>query len=141
MAVELPNLILGIEEPELYQHPDRQRYLARALSKLTEQGIPGVAKQIQVIYSTHSPLFIDLEHFDSIRIFRKVKENEISPKQTKIYYTSLDKVAEMLEKMDNKPKDSYSGEYSDLALEPLMSPWINESFLCKTHCHSGRDKR
>jgi len=128
---ELPNLILGIEEPELYQHPDRQRYLARALSRLAQQGIPGVAKQIQFIYSTHSPLFVSLEHFDEIRVFRKVKENESLPKQTKIYYTTLDKVAEMLEKIDNKPRGSYSGETLRPRLRALMSPWVNEGFFAK----------
>jgi len=54
--IEIPNLILGIEEPELYQHPDRQRYLSKILAKISKHEIPGVARQIQVIYSTHSPL-------------------------------------------------------------------------------------
>jgi len=131
MPTELPGLILGIEEPELYQHPDRERYLARALSKLAQQGIPGVAKQIQVIYSTHSPLFVNLEHFDEIRVFRKEKEDESLPKQTKIYHTTLDKVAETLEKIDNKPEGSYSGETLRPRLRALMSPWVNEGFFAK----------
>jgi predicted ATP-dependent endonuclease of OLD family len=131
MPTELPGLILGIEEPELYQHPDRERYLARALSKLAQQGIPGVAKQIQVIYSTHSPLFVSLEHFDEIRVFRKEKEDENLPKETKIYHTTLDKVAEKLEKIDNKPEGSYSGETLRPRLRALMSPWVNEGFFAK----------
>ncbi|MHA1833455.1 MAG: ATP-dependent nuclease [Candidatus Baldrarchaeia archaeon] len=131
MPTELPNLILGIEEPELYQHPDRQRYLSRALTKLTQKGIPGVTKQVQVIYSTHSPLFVNVEYFDNIRVFRKVKVDENLPKQTKIYYTTLDKVAETLEKLTNQPKGSYSGETLRPRLRALMSPWVNEGFFAK----------
>ena len=131
MPTELPNLILGIEEPELYQHPDRQRYLSRALTKLTQKGIPGVTKQVQVLYSTHSPLFVNVEYFDNIRVFRKVKVDEKLPKQTKIYYTTLDKVAEKLEKITNQPKGSYSGETLRPRLRALMSPWVNEGFFAK----------
>ena len=39
----MPNLILGTEEPELYQHPSRQRHLASILWQLPNGQIPGVA--------------------------------------------------------------------------------------------------
>lgn len=126
-----PNLILGIEEPELYQHPDRQRYLAKTLAKLTKGGIPGVINQIQIIYSTHSPLFVDLERFEQIRIFRKVKKEEGTPKQTKIFFTTLEEVAGILEKADNRPKGSYSSEILRPRLRALINPWINEGFFAK----------
>ena len=41
---QMPGLILGIEEPELYQHPSRQRHLARILWGLSQGEIPGVIK-------------------------------------------------------------------------------------------------
>jgi predicted ATP-dependent endonuclease of OLD family len=128
---KMPSIILGIEEPELYQHPDRQRHLSNALAKLTREGILGVVKQVQVIYSTHSPLFVDLEQFEKVRVFRKVKEEENLPKQTKITYTTLEKVAEALEKIYNKPKGSYTGETLRARLRALMSPWVNEGFFAK----------
>ncbi len=58
---QLPNLVLAIEEPELYQHPSRQRHLASVLLNLAEGALPGVAKNTQVIYTTHSPLFVGLD--------------------------------------------------------------------------------
>ena len=39
----LPDLVLAIEEPELYQHPNRQRHLAKILLQLASGKIPGVA--------------------------------------------------------------------------------------------------
>ena len=128
---KMPNLILGIEEPELYQHPDRQRHLANTLAKLAKDDIPGVINQIQVIYSTHSPLFVDLERFEQIRIFRKVKKEKEAPKQTKIFFATLEKVAELLEKADNRPKGSYSAEILRTRLSALINPWINEGFFAK----------
>ena len=53
----------AIEEPELYQHPSRQRHLASVLLNLAKGAIPGVAENTQVIYATHSPLFVGLDRF------------------------------------------------------------------------------
>lgn len=54
-----------IEEPEMYLHPQAQRYLHRMLAELVDNG------QAQVIYSTHSPVFVDLERFESLRLVRR----------------------------------------------------------------------
>ncbi|MDZ5812996.1 ATP-binding protein, partial [Halorubrum sp. AD140] len=62
-----PSLILGIEEPELYQHPNRQRHLMSILSSFNDQGIAGTASSVQIVYSTHSPLMVSMKRFDDIR--------------------------------------------------------------------------
>jgi putative ATP-dependent endonuclease of OLD family len=129
--MEMPNLIISIEEPELYQHPDRQRHLSKVLTKLSQEGVPGVVEQVQVIFSTHSPLFVDLEQFEKIRVFRKVKKEANLPKQTKISYTTLTNVAEKLEKINNKPPGSYTAETLRARLRALMNPWVNEGFFAK----------
>ena len=67
----LPDLILAIDEPELYQHPNRQRHLADVFLQLSEGEILGVAASTQVLYTTHSPLFVRLDRFDDIRVVRK----------------------------------------------------------------------
>ncbi len=48
-TTNMPNLILGIEEPELYQHPNRQRHLSRILLLLAEGSIRGVAEKTKLI--------------------------------------------------------------------------------------------
>ena len=130
-ALKAPNLILGIEEPELYQHPDRQRHLSKVLSKLSQEGVPNVVEQVQVIFSTHSPLFVDLEQFENIRVFRKVKEDANLPKQTRISYTTLAAVAEKLEKINDKPPGTFTAETMRARLRALLSPWVNEGFFAK----------
>lgn len=62
-----PDLILAIEEPELYQHPSRCRQIARVLRELSDAATPGN----QVLFTTHSPYFLDIEHFEDVRIVRK----------------------------------------------------------------------
>jgi putative ATP-dependent endonuclease of OLD family len=61
---DAPTLILGIEEPELYQHPPQSRYLSQVLQRLASQNC-------QVLITTHSPYFIGGQSFECVRLFRK----------------------------------------------------------------------
>lgn len=63
-GAEGPTLILGCEEPELYQHPPQARHLAGVLQELAGAGS-------QVLISTHSPLFVGGESFESVRLVRR----------------------------------------------------------------------
>lgn len=68
---ESPMLILGCEEPELYQHPPQARHLAHVLRELSNGNA-------QVIVSTHSQLFVSGEVFQSVRMVRKQRETGVS---------------------------------------------------------------
>jgi putative ATP-dependent endonuclease of OLD family len=59
-----PTLVLGIEEPELYQHPPQARHLSTELRALSEAGN-------QIVITTHSTYFVSGEAFDEIRLIRK----------------------------------------------------------------------
>jgi len=126
----LPGLIIGIEEPELYQHPDRQRHLSMTLLQLTDRGIEGVGN-IQVIYSTHSPLMVDYQRFNQLRIFRKTRVDPEKPKQTKINLASLQSVAMLVETSKGLHQHSISEESLRQRLISLMTPWMNEGFFAK----------
>jgi predicted ATP-dependent endonuclease of OLD family len=115
---EQVNLVIGLEEPEIYQHPSRQRHLARVLAELPEKGIPGVG--FQIIYSTHSPLFVDIDRFNQIRLFRKQVHTKKKPKVTCISMTSLQEVADQL---GVEPEDFR------VRLSAIMTPWMNEGFF------------
>jgi putative ATP-dependent endonuclease of the OLD family len=65
---EKPTLVLGIEEPELYQHPPQARHLSNELRALTDAGN-------QVFITTHSPYFVSGESFDEVRYVRKKRED------------------------------------------------------------------
>ena len=62
-----PSLLLGIEEPELYQHPTQARHVATVLSNLAEDK----SKRMQVLFATHSPYFVDPNKFGRLRRFGK----------------------------------------------------------------------
>jgi hypothetical protein len=124
----LPNLILGIEEPELYQHPSRQRHLARVLLQLATGGIKGVAQSAQIIYTTHSPLLVDLQRFHQIRLLRKEKVEDGKPKQTKVFQATIEQVTRVIEKADGV-KENYSTGGVKARLQALMTPWTNEGFF------------
>lgn len=70
-------LILGVEEPELYQHPPQAKFLSTALSTLSEGNA-------QVLITTHSPYFVTGRTFESIRSLRK------SGNVTKVYAWTID---------------------------------------------------
>lgn len=58
-------IILAIEEPELYIHPQ--------LGKLFYDVLVSFANTDQVIYTTHSPRFIDVFNYESIAVVKKTK--------------------------------------------------------------------
>lgn len=129
IVVSMPNLILGIEEPELYQHPNRQRHLSRVLYRLATGHIKGVAQNTQVLYATHSPLFVDLQRFYTVRLLRKHLPDDGGPRHTVAFQTTLDDVAAIVEAADGKPEGTYSGATLQPRLQTLMTPWMNEGFF------------
>lgn len=128
-ALRMPNLIIGIEEPELYQHPNRQRHLSNILFKIATGSIKGVAERTQIIYSTHSPLFVDIKRVKNIRVLRKLRREEGKPGQTKLFCTTLDEVAKVIGEASKKPEGTYSGKTLEPRLQTLMTPWMNEGFF------------
>ena len=131
-ATYLPSLILAIEEPELYQHPSRQRYLASILLNLAEGAIPGVATSTQVIYTTHSPLFVGLDRFEQIRVLRKTPFELGKPKVTLVTKGDMGAVADELWKAKCSQEAKYTADTLRPRLHVLMTPWMNEGFFADT---------
>lgn len=63
-APDAPTLVLGCEEPELYQHPPQARYLAQVFQDLARGNN-------QVVVTTHSPLFVAGRAFENVRLVRR----------------------------------------------------------------------
>jgi hypothetical protein len=66
-------IILAIEEPELYIHPHCQRLIFRVLREFAginnDDGEPTGTDQ--VIYTTHSPAFVEVWNYERIGVVRK----------------------------------------------------------------------
>jgi hypothetical protein len=121
-------LILAIEEPELFQHPGRQRHFSRVLFELASGEILGVAGRTQVLYATHSPLLIDIDRYEQIRIVRKEPSEDISlPQKSTVTYTSWEDVRDEFESVLKKPR-AFSA-LSTRSKYHVMNPFLNEGFF------------
>jgi len=124
----IPNLVIAIEEPELYQHPNRQRHLSKVFLQLAESGLEG-GERVQITYSTHSPLFVGIERFDKIRLFKKEKLVENLPKETRVKSVTMEQLAERLDEATDSPKGSFTATSLQAKLTNLMTLWVNEGFF------------
>lgn len=125
----IPNLILAIEEPELFQHPNRQRHIANIFLQLAKGKTPGVAEKTQIIYCTHSPFFVGIERINQIRVLKKIGSEEDKPKATKIVQTSLAAIADIVWRASGSQGDPFTAESIYPRLQSLMTTWMNEGFF------------
>ena len=125
---DFPTLVLIIEEPELYQHPNRQRHLSEICIALSKCEVDGVSSKIQVVYSTHSPHFVGLDRINQIRLLRKQNNIAKLPKITKISSTNIKELVAELSKY-------HGSKFTEFNILPLLrhirNPWINEGFFSK----------
>jgi len=113
-----PALIMGIEEPEIYQHPPQARYLAETLHELSESNT-------QVMVCSHNPLFIPEDNFEAIRIVRGKDEPSTS-------YVSQLLYSELSKKLENSGRKALKEKGMLAKLYPSLNPIINEMFFCNT---------
>lgn len=106
----MPGLILAIEEPELYQHPTKQRHFARVLTSLSSGSVPGVAGTTQILFASHSALFISMDRFDEIRIARRVESDRPPLKMCEITEAKLATVAAELERVHERQPGTFTPE-------------------------------
>jgi putative ATP-dependent endonuclease of OLD family len=112
------NIIIGIEEPEIYLHPPLKRATYNLLREISEGND-------QVVYTTHDSLFISVDNFDQIRLFRKSNdENPITiPHELSV------------EKIISHYKNIYGFEIDELSIRHrfhhLIDETKNEGFFAK----------
>jgi putative ATP-dependent endonuclease of the OLD family len=71
-----PRLVLGCEEPELYQHPPQARHLAAVLQRLS-------SGNAEVMVCTHSPYFVSGRSFENVRLACKAPDGSVNLKRVK----------------------------------------------------------
>lgn len=113
---DVPTLILGVEEPELYQHPPQARYLSQVLQQLA-------ATDSQVISTTHSPYFIDGSNFEFVRLFRKDPQT----RATIALGVTRQRFAERFAEADEAPPLQFSAV--ETQLNQALRGGINEMFF------------
>ena len=124
-----PDLILAIEEPELYLHPSRCRYLAELLLRLAERHEVNLGDSNQIIYTSHSPYFVDLHRFDQIRLVRKVPSPDSPVPQSVVRRFYLSQAAERLAKTCNADPVNFTRDSFRAHAMPVMNTIVNEGFF------------
>lgn len=113
-----PTLILGFEEPELYQHPPQAKHLATLLEELSRQ-------DTQAIITTHSPYFVPSKGYENIRLFR-LPEGSTESTISQITYKELSETLAIA--LGSEPQTPTS---LMAAVAQIMQPSQNELFFCK----------
>jgi putative ATP-dependent endonuclease of OLD family len=96
-----------IEEPEMYLHPQAQRYFYKLLRTIAEE------QSCQVIYSTHSPIFADVNAFETLRLVRRKPGHPSS-----LEYIDADAFCTLKEDRD---KEKLSGRFDSTRNEILFA--------------------
>ncbi|RZJ92150.1 MAG: ATP-dependent endonuclease [Chryseobacterium sp.] len=124
------NLILGIDEPELYQHPSKQKLFYSVLKALAENG-SAVASTVQCCYTTHSPLMLSISDFNNIVRVTKIQCIDAEMCETKVYKSTLSDITKKEATLPSKGQ-----AFTDLnTLSRMMNAVdsrINEGFFSKT---------
>lgn len=125
----VPDLILAIEEPELYLHPARSRYLASILRELAYSRADGEAGT-QVVAVTHSPYFVDVEHFGEVRMCRKVRSDiDGEPRRTTFAsFTKLEASQRLAQLAGGNPAD-YTATTFVARASPVLNSIVNEGLF------------
>lgn len=111
-----PKLILGCEEPELYQHPPQARHLAAVIERLSKGNA-------QVIISTHSPFFVSGDGFENVRMVRKDHVQQCS----NITYTSYEDISRSIANATGEKLKRSEGVLAKI--NQLLQPSLNEMFF------------
>lgn len=123
--VPMSDIILVIEEPEIFQHPIKQRLFREAFNRLTEGFGRKSGIRIQIIYTTHSSLLIDIRDFDQLCVVRRKSDGDIPVVSTK--QASISWCAEHTAKARESEPDIHQFRR---ALH-IFTPQIAEGFFAK----------
>jgi putative ATP-dependent endonuclease of the OLD family len=113
---DAPTLILGCEEPELYQHPPQIRHLASILLRLSEQ-------RTQVLICTHSSHFIHGERFEDVRMVRR----DVQTGDVTIRHAQFEEYANLIATISGQKPSPKNG--TALKIAQTLQPSLNELFF------------
>ncbi|MCX6841290.1 MAG: AAA family ATPase [candidate division WOR-3 bacterium] len=111
-----PRLILGCEEPELYQHPPQAKHMSDVFQRLCRGNA-------QIVVSTHSPYFVSGQVFESVRLVRKNPAGESKASQVKYPELAAD-ITAAEGKLQQLPADGVLAK-----VHQELLPGLNEMFF------------
>lgn len=120
-AAQVPTLVLGIEEPELYQHPPQARKLSSVLERLAQSGD-------QTILTTHSPIFVSGEGFSRVRLVRRPQNSPA----TQVKAATADGVLKRVKAIHGEDTEISAKQLvgARAKLHQALTPSLSEMFFC-----------
>jgi putative ATP-dependent endonuclease of OLD family len=116
--IDRPTLLLGFEEPELYQHPPQSKHLEALLERLSTQ-------DTQVLITTHSPYFVSSKGYENIRLVKAPVGAGQSVISQFTYSQLCDRLAQAMGVAPQQPTELMA------SVELIMQPSQTELFFCK----------
>lgn len=117
---DLRNSILLLDNPGLQLHPSGQKDLLSTLEELSMAN--------QIIYTTHSPYLIEVEHLDQVRIIEKDKDKGSIIKE-KYYQSTLDAIRPIRDALGFSLRDSLFISEENIIVEGPSDKYILEGIL------------
>lgn len=114
-----PTLILGCEEPELYQHPPQARHFADVFSDLA-------TKNNQILATTHSPLFVSGDGFENTRIVRSATANKGSQVKSLTFQDLCSRIRNAIGEDENRKTEGLIAK-----IHQALQPSIAEMFFAR----------
>lgn len=115
-APDAPTLILGCEEPELYQHPPQARHLADVFGELA-------TGNNQILVTTHSPLFVSGDGFENTRLVQQQSAIAGSRVRALTFASLCARVRAALNENLNRPTDGLVAKIHQ-ALQPGIAEML-----------------
>lgn len=110
-----PVRLIAIDEPELYQHPQRQRQMLRSLVKVADD------PSVRIVCGTHSPYFVGLKRADTLQILRRGKK--------RIWSTTRERLVSLMLHGDRSVEDGWRevSRWMDMS----VTRWVTEGFFAR----------
>lgn len=122
------SIIIAIEEPELYQHPTKQRHFARVLRELGSIHAHQPTSSVQLLVCSHSPHFLGTERFEEVRVVHRRQNNGDGSSISEVRQVTYQQVVDRLKEVSPDPDKGLDVEGLKVRLHTL-NPTVSEGFF------------
>lgn len=117
-------IVLAFEEPELYQHPSKCKFIGKLLKTLTDSG------SFQVLLVTHSPYFVDINSFDEIVYARKAQSETVEGvRKTTFSRVDIERSLDRLSTSMDKDRRQVTKQSLEAFSKPIFNTSVSEGYF------------